>query len=195
MASICTLGRPDAVFDISVRPDRGQWKRGDHILKLNPTGRRQTKKRRAVVAVPSQLGAWLDATVTDADANGWLVNWRGERVNDVDSSWDSMLEALGLPIDREHKSYLIRRSMATILRNWHHEPGRTKVDGWELEAQLGHRRRSRTEVYALASPNAKDTVQTALQEVLNELERLAPGAFHRKNTGQPATSERLKLVA
>jgi hypothetical protein len=39
----------------------------------------------------------------------------------------------------------------------------------ELEAQLGHARRSRTEIYALASPNAKDTVQTALQEVLNEL--------------------------
>ncbi len=98
-------------------------------------------------------------------------------------------------LDRARGDYLIRRSMATILRNWHHEAGRTKVDGWELEAQLGHRRRSRTEIYALASPNAKDTVQTALQEALDELERLAPGALHRKDTGRAAPTEHLRLVA
>ena len=145
--------------------------------------------------MPPQLDAWLEVTAADATSNGWLVNWRGERVSDVGSSWDSMLEALGLPMEREHKSYLLRRSMATILRNWHHKGGGTKVDGWELEAQLGHRRRSQTEVYALASPSANDTVQTALQEVLAQLERLAPSAFHRSNTGGAMRTDCLKLAA
>lgn len=191
----CTLGRPSAVCDISTRSDREQWRPGGHLLKLNPKGRTQTRKRRAEVAMPRQLEAWLAATRADGSTNGWLINWRGNPVRDVGTSWDRMLTELGLPRDREHKSYLVRRSMATILRCWHHERGRTKVDAWELEAQLGHRRRSTTEVYALANPNARDTVQTALQEVLDELERLAPGGFHRRNTGAALAPKPLRLVA
>lgn len=57
----------------------------------------------------------------------WLVNYAGEKVQDVDTAWNTMLEALGLPDDPEYKSHVIRRSMATILKNWHRSGG-TLVD-------------------------------------------------------------------
>ena len=191
VASITTLARPDAVFDISTNEARQQWRKGSHLLRLNPRGRTQTNKRRPDVPMPPLLLEWLTQTANDSDTNGWLVNFRGEPVKDVRSAWTSMLKALGLPQDRDHGSYIIRRSMATILRNWHHEAGRFQVSEWDLQAQMGHRGQSTTEVYAKASLTHKSTVQRALAEVLKELERLAPGALHRKNTGEKRTPSAL----
>jgi Fic family protein len=106
-----------------------------------------------------------------------------------------MLKTLNLPQNREHGSYIIRRSMATILRNWHHEAGRTQVSEWDLQAQMGHRGTTTTEAYAKAGKTHKSTVQRALEEVLEELENLAPGALHRRNTGAATPSHGLRLVA
>ena len=194
IGSITTLARPDAVLDISTDPARAQWSEGAHLLRLNPKGRTQTKKRRPVVVVTPLLDTWLTDTAKDQASKGWFVSWRGGRVSDVGSAWSSMLKELGLPQDREHGSYIIRRSMATILRNWHHEQGRTVVSPWDLEAQMGHRRSSTTEVYAKASRTHKNSVQRALVEVLDELNRLAPGSVHRRITGTAAPETPMTLV-
>ena len=56
VASICTIARPGAVVDISVAPERGQWTPGSPTIDLNPLGRAQNKKHRAVLPVPPLLG-------------------------------------------------------------------------------------------------------------------------------------------
>lgn len=189
VASVSTLARPDAVFDISTQPSRQQWLPDSYVLSLNPSGRIQTKKRRPDVWVPPQLNEWLKATAADPMTNGWLVNYDGQPVADIGTAWATMLEELGLPLRPEWKPYVIRRSMATILRNWHRS-GDTLVDYRELQEQVGHEEQTTTDEYALVSAEGTSTVQVALKEVLTKIEELAPTAFHRNRTGKPvATSE------
>jgi integrase len=176
VASICTLARPGAVLDICVSRQRKQWYRGSSVLRLNPAGRVQTKKHRPDVWVPPPLVKWLEERSLDEKSGGWLVHISGRKVESVDTAWDTMREALGLPGGIEYGSYIIRRSMATILRNWHKQGG-TKVDYRELQEQMGHAKQTTTDVYALREMSAQSTVQLALGEALAELERLAPGAL------------------
>lgn len=176
VGSICTLARPGAVLDISVSASRRQWHRGSRVLHLNPGGRIQTKKWRPSVWVPPQLELWLEDRSTNKSSGGWLVHRSGEKVESVDTAWDTMRDELGLPYGIEYGSYIIRRSMATILRNWHKHGG-TMVDYRELQEQMGHAKQTTTDSYALNEISAQTTVQKALSEVLAKLEQLAPGTM------------------
>jgi integrase len=183
VASICTLARPGAVVDINVAPDREQWWPGSPLIDLNPQGRTQNKKHRAMVPVLPTLDRWLraeyatfmDLAPADRVGRGWLVNYHGRAVQDVDRAWDTMLTKLGLPKGREWRSYLLRHSLATLARN----RGATK---WDLEGFMGHSDGSQTEVYAIGE---FPSVVAALTGILTDLERLAPGALHRSRTEQP----------
>jgi len=180
VASICTLARPDSVVDISVSDERMQWWPGSPTLDLNPHGRMQTKKFRPVVPVLPVLGEWLAAEHDryraldrkEQRGRGWLVNYYGRPIQDVDTAWNTMLTNLKLPTGREWKSYILRHSMATILRN-------RAVARWDLEGFMGHRPPSQTEVYAIGE---FQTVTDALARVLDELDALAPGALHPART-------------
>lgn len=181
VGSICTIARPDSVVDISVAPDRQQWWPGSPTLDLNPHGRLQTKKFRPVVPVLPVLADWLSAELAEYEAlpidervgQGWLVNYYGRAVLDVDRSWTTMLTELELPTSREWKPYLLRHSLATLVRNL----GATK---WDLDGFMGHDAGGQTEVYAIGEYRS---VETALKSILEEIERLAPGALHRRGTG------------
>jgi hypothetical protein len=61
IASVATWARPDAAYDLSTDPKRGQWNSKARVVSLNPKGRRQTKKRRATMPAPWQLALHLDA--------------------------------------------------------------------------------------------------------------------------------------
>lgn len=181
VASICTIARPDSVVDISVTAERHQWWPGSPTLDLNPHGRTQTKKFRPVVPVLPVLGDWLAAELADYMSlpeelrvgRGWLVNYYGRPVQDVDRAWGAMLTALGLPTGREWKPYLLRHSLATLVRN----RGATK---WDLDGFMGHDTGGQTEVYAIGE---FPSVFIALSSILDEIDALAPGALHRKCTG------------
>ena len=54
--SLNTLARPDAVLDLS--PMQVDIKR--RLIKLNPDGRRQTKKYRPVVPISETLLPWME---------------------------------------------------------------------------------------------------------------------------------------
>ena len=181
VAEICTLARPDAVIDISTAPHRRQWLPGAVTLDLNPVGRAQTHKYRPLLPVMPLLGEWLKATFDDAEAESsiertahWLVNYYGKPVRDVDSSWEAMLIELGHPLDREWRPYLLRHSLATLLRS-------AGVPLWELQGFMGHKPGGMTETYAVE--NEFPGVCRALQQLLDELETRAPGALHRNRTG------------
>lgn len=181
VASICTIARPDSVVDISVAPDRQQWWPGSPTLDLNPFGRTQTKKYRPVVPVLTVLEDWLTAELAryvalptaERVGRGWLVNYYGRPVLEVKGAWDAMLTNLGLPTGREWKPYVLRHSLATLVRN----RGASK---WDLDGFMGHDAGGQTAVYAIGE---FATVERALASILEEIEQLVPGALHRSGTG------------
>ncbi len=158
-AAVATMARPDAVLDIST--ERRQWVSAAKALNLNPEGRRQTKKHRPTVPIAKQFAAHLDAT------QGFYIPVSGVR-----SEWGRMAKKLGLPGDGEAGWKLIRRSMATLLRN---RLGEQYMP--QIERMLGHRQESMSDVYALAHPGQLGAVLAEIEAIIDEIEKLAPGAY------------------
>ncbi len=181
VASICTIARPGAVVDICVAPERQQWSPGSDTLDLNPSGRVQNKKVRPLLPVLPLLNRWLAeewATYralpkTERIGRGYLVNYHGRPIQDVDRAWDTMLSELGFPTGREWRPYVLRHSLATIVR-------KCGAAAWDLQGYMGHRLPSQTEIYAEGD---FVSVQNALQSVIDEIEALVPGTLHRRRTG------------
>jgi hypothetical protein len=181
IAAICTLARPDAVFDMSVAPHREQWMRVERLFALNPAGRVQTKKVRPIVPAVDLLTSWLEVT------DEWFVCGERRRVDDTErlkveqygvaairSAWRGAREQLGIPKGWGPK--LIRHSMATIL-------AKRRVDLIELEMALGHRVLGKTSSrYALFEPDYLGTVRDGIENVISDLTRLAGPALHTKLT-------------
>jgi integrase len=160
--SIATLARPDAALDVSTAPERGQWDKTHGILDLNPRGRRQTKKYRAVVPVAHQVMPWLNA------CGGKFVG-----AASVQSGWRAMAGCIGLPSEGEGGTKLIRRSMAKLLRD------RLPPAEWsEVEMFLGHRKfDSTSDIYAPFDPSYCAHAKRAIETLIDEIEALTPGAF------------------
>ncbi len=181
IGSICTMARPSSVVDINVTAERGQWWPGSPTIDLNPVGRAQNKKYRPLLPVMPLLDRWLREELArynalppqEREGRGWLVNYFGRAVQDVDRAWDSMLHNLGMPEAKEWKAYVLRHSLATLVRN-------RGAERWDLEGFLGHRSGSQTETYAIGE---FPTVVTALTSIISDVEALAPGALHRTVTG------------
>ena len=171
VASVATLARPDAVLDISTDPDRRQWISNARVLNLNHHGRRQTKKYRATVPISYQVAPWFDRT------EGFFIP-----VQSIRSAWDSMAVDLKLPNDGQSGSKLIRRSMAKLLRD------RLRKDDWiELEMFLGHAKFDATsDIYAPFDPNYLSAARKEIEAIIDEIEALVPGAFHRTDSGEVA---------
>ena len=171
IASVATLGRPDAVHDLSLESARRQWNTNARVLDLNPKGRRQTKKYRPVVPV-----AWQAALHFDG-AEGFFVG-----AASVKSAWDSMAAALGLPKEGEAGMKLIRRSMAKLLRD-----RLPRADWTEIEMFLGHCKFDAvSDLYAPFDPDYLSAARTAIEDIFAEIETLAPRALHRTCTGDGA---------
>ncbi len=167
--SIATLARPDAAHDVSTKPERRQWSSNARVLSLNPVGRRQTKKYRPVVPVAWQAALRLD------EATGFYVGAASVR-----SAWDSMCIDLGLPGEGESGMKLIRRSMAKLLRD-----RLPRADWVEVEMILGHTKFDNvSDIYAPFDPNYLSAAKAEVERIIDEIESLAPGAFHRTDTGE-----------
>jgi phage protein U len=190
IAAIATLARPDAIIDMSVAVERGQWIRDDRRFALNPRGRLQTRKHRPLVPVGPNLEAWLAATEEWFVVHEREIEVAGEteieqrRVASIRSAWDTMRVTLKLPAGWGPK--LLRHSMATELR-------KRRVDPWELSGQLGHRVLATSETYAAFAPDYLGTVQAGITDVFSELERLAGQAVHPSFTRAAANVAALPL--
>lgn len=182
IGAITTLARPDAVLDMSVIRERGQWMQNERRFALNPEGRLQTKKVRPVVPIVDLLHSWLSAS------DEWLVC--GQRVRfdpkqridiieqyrvaSVKKGWLGAREKLGIPEGWGPK--LLRHSMATILAN-------RRVDLIELEIALGHRPLGKTSSrYAIFDPDYLSTIRDGLEDVIADLTRKVGPAIHAKLT-------------
>ncbi|RYD27929.1 MAG: hypothetical protein EOP89_03690 [Lysobacteraceae bacterium] len=172
--SVASMARPDAAHEVSTDPSRGQWNSDRRILNLNPAQRRQTRKYRATVPVPRQMAAVLDATV------GYLVIG-----NSVKSAWETMAKALDLPGEGESGMKLIRRSVANIVRQ------RLPQEAWgELEMFLGHDKFDDvSDLYAPFRPDYLRRALAVVESIIDELEKLAPGAFSSFGTQELTNDE------
>lgn len=171
--SVLTLGRPDAVLEASTRPDKGQWDARHGVFNLNPKGRRQTPKHRASVPIARQGLAWLNSLPHDEP----IV-----KANSIKTAWNGMAKAIGLPGDGESGPKLIRRSVAELMR------AHLLVAQWpEIEVFLGHDRFSAVSgLYAPLRPDYLMNAKAAIEAVIDEVEKLTPGAFYRIVTADEA---------
>jgi hypothetical protein len=182
IAAVCTLARPDAIFDMSVLRDREQWSKKERRFDLNPAGRLQTKKVRPVVPVVDLLHSWLSCTDdrmvcgerTGFDAKQKIDVTEQYNVASVRKAWDGAREHLGIPAGWGPK--LIRHSMATILAN-------RGVDLIQLEMALGHRVLGKTSSrYATFDPTYLSSIRDGLEDVIADLTKAAGPALHAKLT-------------
>lgn len=164
--SVATWARPDAVLDASTAPARGQWQSQARAFNLNPVGRKQTRKRRAIVPVPECVGQWLDTI------NGPIIPKELSK-----STWRRMEKDLGLPGAGQSGMKLIRRSIAH-----HARPLIGERDWIQGETYLGHRKPSTSDIYALPNPAHLGVALAATQAIIDEIDKLVPGAFYRTFT-------------
>jgi hypothetical protein len=166
--SVATWCRPDAAHDVSTDPKRDQWLSYARLLKLNPKGRTQTRKYRPALPIGDRMAGLLD------ECDGYYIG-----VSSVKQAIDSMLDALGLPREGETGMKLIRRSMATLARR------RLGEEFWaQGEIMLGHRKASSSDVYALFEPGQLGRALAVTNQIIEEIERTVPGAFHGTSTGK-----------
>jgi hypothetical protein len=153
-------------MDASTDPRRGQWMPSAKAFNLNPVGRRQTRKRRALVPVPDCIAEWLNTIKGPVVPQGLSK-----------ATWRRMEAELGLPGQGESGMKLIRRSVAH-----HARPLIGERDWIQGEAILGHRKPSTSDVYALPDPAHLGVALAATQAIIDQIEALAPGAFYRTFT-------------
>ncbi|MEO5937455.1 MAG: hypothetical protein ABIQ43_00425 [Sphingomonas sp.] len=189
MLTVGTAARPDAVHDFSTSPERRQWNSERRIVALNPAGRRQTKKRRAVVVAPRQLAQRID------DVEGDFVPFAS-----IKSAWETMVEKLGWPKDGEGGMKLVRRSIAQLLRDagtprawspkWR-KPSK-KVPNEQIEVQLGHRViDSVTDLYSAFDPDYQHEATLALEAIIDAIIERCPAAYSIPPTSSEALRRRV----
>ena len=88
---------------------------------------------------------------------------------------------LGLPEEGEAGQKLIRRSMATIVRK------RIGEANWaQGKMMLGQAKFDVSDIYAIPDPANLGLALAATESVIDEIEKLCPGAFYRENTASDA---------
>lgn len=155
--AVATWARPDAIYDVK----KDQWHSSARVLDLNPRGRRQTRKFRPKVPIARQFAPHLDAM-----SGSWLS------VSSIRAAWDKMAASLNLPSDGQAGEKLIRRSMATLVRQ------RIGEERWRQgEMMLGHVKASVSDIYAIPDAANLGLALAATESIIAEIESLVPGAF------------------
>jgi integrase len=154
--------RGDAARDLA--PAQVDFHHG--LIDLNPAGRQQTKKFRAVVPLTRFLRAYLGMRAAD----GHYVHWHGKRLKSVKNAWAKLQADAGLPDWFIPK--ILRHSVGTELR-------RRKVAGWDVSAQLGHKKGESaptTENYAKFDPDylagPRDAIDAWMMELAAKVPRM-----------------------
>jgi len=149
-----TGARPDAILDLT-------WRQVDKeygIIQLNPAGRRQTKKYRPSVRLPTNL---LDLVNAD-ELSSHVVQYEGRPVRAIRTAWRRTRAKAGL--DDQVQPYSLRHTLARWLRM-------QGVPVWEVAAQLGHsiQNYSITERYAPYDPSYLRASTAAIEAILADL--------------------------
>ncbi|WP_442577887.1 tyrosine-type recombinase/integrase [Mesorhizobium sp. ASY16-5R] len=136
------------------------------LVHLNPTGRKQTSKRRPTVRLTPFLREYLEPLDKTTPA---VMMFRGQKVQLINKGIRAALRRAEM--DREVTAYSCRHTVARWLR-------KEGVSPWETAMQLGHKVAafSMTERYAAWSPDYLDKSTAAIEKLLRAAIPLdAPG--------------------
>ena len=149
MISLNTLARPDAVLDLS--PSQVDIRRR---IKLNPDGRKQTKKNRPVVPISETLLPWLQGCEGPR-----YVLYGGKPVESIKKSFAKAVADAGLS---DVSPYCLRHTMGTELRS-------RGVPEWEAKGFMGHKSETArtTERYARFRPDHLGQAVRAIDAYFN----------------------------
>ncbi|MEW8000999.1 MAG: site-specific integrase [Candidatus Thiodiazotropha sp.] len=147
-----TLARPEAILELK----RFQIDLENRLIRLNPPGREQTKKRRPTLPITDTLMPWLQQAKTES-----LVSWNGKSIKSIKKGFQRIRERAGLGTDLV--PYTIRHTMATELR-------KRGVPAWEVAGFLGHKSEGITERYAKFSPDYLSKARRSIDEYFVELQ-------------------------
>ena len=115
-----TCCRGDAALDL--QPFQVDF--DSRVIRLNPAGRRQTKKRRPTVMLTKTLAAHLKPL-----HGPFYAGWKGKRTKSVKTTWRKLRAAAKLPAWFAPK--VLRHTVASELR-------RRGVPGWDVSGLMGH---------------------------------------------------------
>lgn len=132
------------------------------LIRLNPPGRRQTKKHRPTLPVPDCL--WLVLEEWSDSPSGSFVNINGRRPCHLTRQWNTARDRIGLPAQFIPNS--LRHFMATELRHAHLRYGVERVPEDEREMYLGHRRNSVHNSYGAFEPDYLQAAKQAVEAIL-----------------------------
>ena len=150
---LALASRPEAVRGLR----REQIEPRYRLVKLNPEGRRQTKKFRPTLPAPARLWTALE-TWCDADT---IVHKNGKPVIVLRKPWDATRIRAGLP--EQFTPYALRHMIATELR-------RRRVPKEQREMWMGHRRANVNDAYGIFDPDYLADARAAVDDFLGELE-------------------------
>ncbi len=160
LVRLCTGCRGDAALDLQMF----QIDRQSKLIRLNPAGRRQTKKFRPVVPLLPALEAYVNQAMPAA----YVVHWHGRKVASIKTTWRKLRIAASLPEWFAPKT--IRHTVATWLRQ-------RGVPAWEVSGLLGHHAGGTTDNYAKFDPTylgeARKGLDAILADLAGEVPRLA----------------------
>ena len=125
-----TCCRGDAALDL--QPFQVDFE--TRTVRLNPAGRRQTKKRRPTVMLTRTLEAHLKPL-----PGPFYAGWKGQRTKSIKTTWRKVRAAAKLPAWFAPK--VLRHTVASELR-------RRGVPEWDVKGLMGHTGGGVTEGYA-----------------------------------------------
>lgn len=163
--------RGDAALDLS--PAQIEW--DSKLIRLNPAGRRQTKKYRPVVPLTRALAAYLKPIKPP----GFYAGWKGRKTKSIKTTWRKVRNSAGLPVWFAPRT--LRHTVASELR-------RRGVPGWEVSGLLGHKRgeaAATTANYAKFDPSYLGKARKAIDAWMADLARDVP-ALRGVSTGSQA---------
>jgi integrase len=151
--ALATMARPSAILELTWR--QVDWEHG--TLNLNPPGRRQTKKRRPIVALVEEMMALLKTAHNGAQSE-YVIERGGKRVASIKKAFQAASERSGIHVT----PYTLRHTGAV----WAAERGTPMT---ELAQFMGHDDdRTTQKHYARFSPNYLRAVAVNLRKARNE---------------------------
>ena len=151
--AIATMARPSAILELTWR--QVDWERG--MLNLNPPGRRQTKKRRPIVALEEETMALLKTASEGAQCD-YVIERGGKKVDSIKKAFQAASKRSGIHVT----PYTLRHTGAV----WAAERGTPMT---ELAQFMGHDDdRTTQKHYARFSPAHLRSVSSNLRAARNE---------------------------
>lgn len=155
MVLLCTGCRPGAALELSrftCDLDRG-------LVKLNPPGRDQGKKRRPMLPMVKQLRPWVEI------ADGHIVQFAGKPIKSVKTIWKATRLSAGLSADVSPMT--IRHTVASEL-------ARLGVPDFQRQCWMGHHASNTTDRnYVHVKPDFLREASEAVEGFINEIDRMA----------------------